>query len=210
MESPTGAFEPFVVHYAETFIVPAAVGAYTIRPPARGAGNECATIKAFVGPGRTGTNEPPSTPALAGPGPTRPDGLRVRAGVFGPEAERRRLDAIRQSLRDPGCEGPDPVYAIAMDVGRGAPGGAPAAPAALRCGHLRRRSPRRGAGAQPGPRPRRRPTAAGRPRSCTRSGAVAPSSYMQERPATTPGGASPSRPAPARRWWSRQAGPTPP
>ena len=26
IESPTGAFEPFVVHYAETFIVPAAVG----------------------------------------------------------------------------------------------------------------------------------------------------------------------------------------
>ena len=32
VESPTGAFEPFVVHYAETFIVPAAVGPYTIRP----------------------------------------------------------------------------------------------------------------------------------------------------------------------------------
>ena len=32
VESPAGAFEPFVVHYAETFIVPAAVGAYAIRP----------------------------------------------------------------------------------------------------------------------------------------------------------------------------------
>jgi mannose-6-phosphate isomerase class I len=31
VESPTGAFAPFVVHFAETFIVPAAVGAYTIR-----------------------------------------------------------------------------------------------------------------------------------------------------------------------------------
>ena len=26
------AFPPLIVHYAETFIVPAAVGAYTIRP----------------------------------------------------------------------------------------------------------------------------------------------------------------------------------
>jgi mannose-6-phosphate isomerase class I len=48
VESPTGAFEPFVVHYAETFIVPAAVGAYTIRPHGPSVGKECATIKAFV------------------------------------------------------------------------------------------------------------------------------------------------------------------
>jgi mannose-6-phosphate isomerase class I len=48
IESPTGAFEPFVVHYAETFIVPAAVGVYTIRPHGTAAGTECATIKAFV------------------------------------------------------------------------------------------------------------------------------------------------------------------
>jgi mannose-6-phosphate isomerase class I len=48
VESPTGAFAPFVVHYAETFIVPAAAGAYTIRPHGRAAGQECATIKAFV------------------------------------------------------------------------------------------------------------------------------------------------------------------
>jgi mannose-6-phosphate isomerase class I len=46
VESPTGRFEPFEVHYAETFIVPAAVGDYTIRP-ARG-GHRCATMKAFV------------------------------------------------------------------------------------------------------------------------------------------------------------------
>ena len=32
VESPNGEFEPLVVHYAETFIVPAAVGPYTIRP----------------------------------------------------------------------------------------------------------------------------------------------------------------------------------
>jgi glucose-6-phosphate isomerase, archaeal len=39
-------------------------------------------------------------------------------GMFGPRPEYRRLDAIRGSLRDPNCSGPDPVYAIAMDVGR--------------------------------------------------------------------------------------------
>jgi glucose-6-phosphate isomerase len=40
------------------------------------------------------------------------------AGVFGPPPEFRSLDAIRPSLRDPQCAGPDPVYAVAMDVGR--------------------------------------------------------------------------------------------
>jgi mannose-6-phosphate isomerase class I len=48
VESPTGAFEPFAVHYAETFIVPAAVGAYTIRPHGVSEGKECATMKAWV------------------------------------------------------------------------------------------------------------------------------------------------------------------
>jgi hypothetical protein len=48
VESPDGAFEPFVVHYAETFIVPAAVGRYTIRPTDAIAGQELATLKAFV------------------------------------------------------------------------------------------------------------------------------------------------------------------
>ena len=48
VESPSGAFEPFIVHYAETFIVPAAVGKYTIRPHGPSAGHECATMKAFV------------------------------------------------------------------------------------------------------------------------------------------------------------------
>lgn len=46
VESPTGAFEPFVVHYAETFIIPAKVGAYCIRPAVDG--EACATIKAYV------------------------------------------------------------------------------------------------------------------------------------------------------------------
>ena len=36
IESPIGAFSPFEVHYAETFIVPAGVGAYTIRPLSHG------------------------------------------------------------------------------------------------------------------------------------------------------------------------------
>ena len=48
VESPTGAFAPFVVHYAETFIIPAAVGEYTIRPHGEAVGTECATMKAFV------------------------------------------------------------------------------------------------------------------------------------------------------------------
>lgn len=50
VESPTGAFEPFVVHYAETFIIPAAVGEYTIRPHGPAVGKECGTMKAFVRP----------------------------------------------------------------------------------------------------------------------------------------------------------------
>jgi hypothetical protein len=48
VESPTEAFPPMVVHYAETFIVPAAVGEYTIRPHGPSEGKRCATIKAFV------------------------------------------------------------------------------------------------------------------------------------------------------------------
>lgn len=48
VESPTGNFPPLYIHYAETFIVPAAVGAYTVRPLAKSTDRECATIKAFV------------------------------------------------------------------------------------------------------------------------------------------------------------------
>ncbi|MCA1840293.1 MAG: class I mannose-6-phosphate isomerase [Actinomycetota bacterium] len=45
VESPEGAFEPFEVHYAETFIVPAAVGPFQITSQRN---TRCATIKASV------------------------------------------------------------------------------------------------------------------------------------------------------------------
>jgi mannose-6-phosphate isomerase class I len=48
VESPSGAFEPFVVHHAETFVIPAGIGAYSIRPGGEADARECATIKAFV------------------------------------------------------------------------------------------------------------------------------------------------------------------
>ena len=48
VESPVNAFAPFVVHYAETFIIPAVVGSYTIRPYGESEGKECATIKAYI------------------------------------------------------------------------------------------------------------------------------------------------------------------
>ena len=48
VESPSRAFDPFIVHYAETFIVPAAVGAYTIRPHGPSEGKECGTMLAYV------------------------------------------------------------------------------------------------------------------------------------------------------------------
>lgn len=46
-----------------------------------------------------------------------PLGFQYGPGVFGPEVERRTLDAIRKSLADPTVDGPEVVYAIAMDVG---------------------------------------------------------------------------------------------
>lgn len=48
VESPVNAFDPFIVHYAETFIIPASVKEYTIRPHGESEGKECATLKAFV------------------------------------------------------------------------------------------------------------------------------------------------------------------
>jgi len=47
VESPSGSFMPLNVHYGETWIVPAQVGAYTVRP-AGPTSRPLATIKAFV------------------------------------------------------------------------------------------------------------------------------------------------------------------
>ncbi len=48
VESPSSLFDPFVVHFAETWIMPAHLGAYTIRPLGEGLGQKCGTMKAFV------------------------------------------------------------------------------------------------------------------------------------------------------------------
>ncbi|MEI6695015.1 MAG: class I mannose-6-phosphate isomerase [Bacteroidota bacterium] len=48
IESPDHEFEAFHVHYAETFIVPATIKIYTIRPYGAAEGKFCATIKAYV------------------------------------------------------------------------------------------------------------------------------------------------------------------
>jgi glucose-6-phosphate isomerase len=48
----------------------------------------------------------------------KPMGFAYGPDVFGPEVEVRSLDSIRNSLLDPQCAGPDPVYSIAMDVGK--------------------------------------------------------------------------------------------
>jgi glucose-6-phosphate isomerase, archaeal len=47
-----------------------------------------------------------------------PLGFSFGLGIFGAAVEYRSLDAIRPSLCEPNCSGPDPVYAIAMDVGK--------------------------------------------------------------------------------------------
>ena len=48
VESPDNLFEPFQVNYAEAFIIPAAVGKYSIRPNKSSQGKKLAIIKAFV------------------------------------------------------------------------------------------------------------------------------------------------------------------
>ena len=48
VECPNKTFEPFVVHYAEVFIVPAKVGSYTICPHGSGVGQKCGTLKGYV------------------------------------------------------------------------------------------------------------------------------------------------------------------
>lgn len=48
IESPNNEFEPFIVHYAETFIIPASVSEYTIRPYGMSENEEIMVIKAYV------------------------------------------------------------------------------------------------------------------------------------------------------------------
>lgn len=48
VDSPSGAFAPFTVRYAETFIIPADVGEYRISPSGEHLGKPLATIKAWV------------------------------------------------------------------------------------------------------------------------------------------------------------------
>ena len=48
IESPTKEFEPFIVHYAEAWIMPAHLDEYTIRPYGKSKGKQCGTLKAFV------------------------------------------------------------------------------------------------------------------------------------------------------------------
>ncbi len=48
----------------------------------------------------------------------KPMGFSYGKDVFGPEVENRKLDDIRKSLMDPQSDGPEIVYAIAMDVGK--------------------------------------------------------------------------------------------
>lgn len=54
IESPAGKFAPFEVHYAETFILPAAAGRYTIRP---GTDEPVKVIRAYVRSGKGGGRE---------------------------------------------------------------------------------------------------------------------------------------------------------
>jgi len=54
--SPTSAFKPFVVHYAETFIIPASVGPYRIERTERSQSTRFATLKAYVRGSRTSDN----------------------------------------------------------------------------------------------------------------------------------------------------------
>jgi mannose-6-phosphate isomerase class I len=48
VESPQGKFKPFIVHYAETFIIPASIEEYTIRPYGESEDQLIGTIKAYV------------------------------------------------------------------------------------------------------------------------------------------------------------------
>lgn len=49
---------------------------------------------------------------------TQPLGFKFGETTFGPPPELRSLTALRPALRDPQAAGPDPVYAIVMDVAK--------------------------------------------------------------------------------------------
>jgi len=49
---------------------------------------------------------------------TKPLNFKYGEDCFGPKVEYRKLNDIRKSLLDFDCEGPDTVYAIAMNVGK--------------------------------------------------------------------------------------------
>jgi len=49
---------------------------------------------------------------------SQPLGFKFGESAFGPQSELRSLAALRPALRDPQAEGPDPVYAIVMDIGK--------------------------------------------------------------------------------------------
>jgi glucose-6-phosphate isomerase len=59
-------------------------------------------------------------PGFAIEATSNPLGFRYGEGAFGPPPEMRSLAAIRPALRDPQSTGPDPVYAIVMDIGKSA------------------------------------------------------------------------------------------
>ena len=48
VSSPSGAFEPMPLHFAETLIVPACVGSYEVAPASGSSDGELATVKAYL------------------------------------------------------------------------------------------------------------------------------------------------------------------
>lgn len=48
VESVNDSFAPFIVHYAQTFIIPEQIQAYKISPYGKSSGKTIMTIKAFV------------------------------------------------------------------------------------------------------------------------------------------------------------------
>lgn len=48
IESPTGQFKPFCIHYAESVCIPAEIAEYTVRPFGLSEGKEIAIVKTFV------------------------------------------------------------------------------------------------------------------------------------------------------------------